>query len=397
MAISNIEDAIEELRKGRAIIVVDDEDRENEGDVVVAAEYVTPEQINFMARKGGGIICISLTSERLDELRLPLMVSENSARHATAFTVSVDVKEGATTGTSAFDRAATILAMVDENSKADDFARPGHIFPLRYSQGGVLVRAGHTEASVDLARLAGLKPAAVICEIMSDDGTMARMNELELFANEHKLLMVTIADLIAYRRQHEKLISEVANAQLPTQYGMFRAVAYKSAVDPAEHIALVMGDINPEEPTLVRVHSECLTGDVFGSRRCDCGTQMDMALKAIGEAGKGVFVYMRQEGRGIGLHNKIKAYALQDTGLDTVDANLKLGFPPDLRWYGIGAQILVDLKVKKMRLLTNNPKKVVGLDAYGLELVEQVSIISDPTKENKRYLETKRQKMGHIL
>ena len=397
MAIAKIEDAIEELRRGRPVIVVDDEDRENEGDVVVAAEKITPEQINFMARKAGGIICISMTGDRLDELELPLMVTENSARHETAFTISVDIKEGATTGTSAFDRAATILAMVDENAKPDDFARPGHIFPLRYAPGGVLVRAGHTEASVDLARLAGLQPAGVICEIMSDDGNMARMNELELFANEHKLLMVTIADLIAYRRQHEKLISEVANAQLPTEFGMFRAVAYKSMVDPAEHIALVMGDIDPEEPTLVRVHSECLTGDVFGSRRCDCGNQMNMALKAIGDAGKGVFVYMRQEGRGIGLHNKIKAYALQDSGLDTVDANIKLGFPPDLRWYGIGAQILVDLKVKKMRLLTNNPKKVVGLDAYGLELIEQLPIISDPTKENQGYLETKRQKMGHKL
>ena len=397
MPISPIDEAIREISEGKFVIVVDDADRENEGDLVVAAEMVTPEHINFMARKAGGIICASLQGERLDELELPLMVRENTARHATAFTISVDAKRGATTGTSAFDRAATVRALVDPDTRPSDLARPGHIFPLRYAKGGVLVRAGHTEAVVDLCRLGGVYPAGVICEVMAEDGSMARMPALERFAEEHQIKIVTIADLIAYRRRHEHLVTQVANAELPTRHGRFTAVAYRSVVDTEEHIALVMGEVDPEEPVLVRVHSECLTGDVFGSVRCDCGTQIDMALEAIAAEGRGVFVYMRQEGRGIGLHNKIRAYALQDDGLDTVEANLALGFAPDLRWYGIGAQILVDLGVRKMRLLTNNPRKVVGLDAYGLELVEQIPLLSTPTPENRRYLEAKRDKLGHSL
>jgi 3,4-dihydroxy 2-butanone 4-phosphate synthase/GTP cyclohydrolase II len=397
MALATIPEAIEDIKAGRFVIIVDDEGRENEGDLVMAAEKVTPEAINFMAKHARGLICLPVIGERLDELRIPLMVGENTSRHETAFTISIEAKHRVSTGISAYDRAVTIKAVLDPTTKPEDLARPGHTFPLRAREGGVLVRVGHTEAIVDLARLAGLYPAGVICEIMAEDGTMARFPELEVMAQQHGLKMVTIADLIAYRRRHERLVERMAQANLPTRYGEFIAIAYKSTIDPDEHVALVKGDISGQEPVLVRVHSECLTGDIFGSMRCDCGGQITMAMQAIANEGRGVFLYMRQEGRGIGLHNKIAAYALQDQGMDTVEANESLGFPADLRDYGIGAQILVDLGLRDIRLLTNNPRKVVGLEGYGLRVVETLPLIVTPNPINIHYLETKQQKMGHLL
>ena len=394
----SVEQAVIDIKNGKQVIIVDDEDRENEGDLAMAAEYVTPDDITFMATYGRGLICVPMIADKLESLNLPLMVQNNTATLSTAFTVSVDVLEGATTGISSFDRAATVKSLIDPSTKPEDLARPGHVFPLRYQEGGVLVRAGQTEAVVDLAKLAGLSPAGVICEIVSDDGTMARKPELEVFSQKHGVGIVTVADIIAYRREHEKIIERVADARIPTKYGEMNAVSYRSLVDTDEHVALVKGNINSDAPVLVRVHSECLTGDVFGSLRCDCGEQMQMSIQMIGEEqGSGVFLYMRQEGRGIGIHNKLKAYNLQDQGLDTVDANVELGFAPDLRHYGVGAQILVDLGVRTIRLLTNNPKKVVGLESFGLDIVERIPILSNPNDENKNYLDTKRDRLGHIL
>ena len=386
MPLSSIEDAINDIKSGGMVIVVDDEDRENEGDLTMAAEMVNADHINFMATYGRGLICVPMLGDRLDRLNLPLMVQQNTAPMTTAFTVSVDALNGATTGISAQDRATTIQALVDESTQPADLGRPGHIFPLRYVEGGVLKRTGQTEASIDLCRLAGLQEAAVICEIMADDGTMARMPDLDEFSDKHGIKIVSVADLIAYRRRHEKLIERVAEARVPTEFGEFTAVSYSSLVDVYEHVALVKGDIQPDDAVLVRVHSECLTGDVFGSSRCDCGDQIPLALSAIEEAGKGVLLYMRQEGRGIGIHNKLKAYALQDQGYDTVEANVMLGFAPDPRQYGVGAQILEDIGVKKMKLLTNNPTKRVGLEGFGLEVVERIAIVADYKPDNTEYI-----------
>jgi 3,4-dihydroxy 2-butanone 4-phosphate synthase/GTP cyclohydrolase II len=398
MPLASLEEALEDIQQGKCLIVVDDEKRENEGDLVMPADKVTPEAVNFMVTHARGLLCMPVIGERLDELEMPLMVNgSNSARHGTAFTVSIDYRKGTTTGISANDRAATIKAMIDPKAKPEEFARPGHLFPLRYEEGGVLVRPGHTEAIVDLARMAGLYPAGIVCEILNPDGTMARMPELEELSRKHDLNIISIAQIIAHRRRHEKLIERVAEARLPTVRSEFQIIAYKSMVDPGEHLAMVKGEWEPDEPVLVRIHSECLTGDVFGSVRCDCGEQIQLALDIIAKGGKGVFLYIRQEGRGIGLHNKIKAYSLQDNGRDTIEANEELGFESDLRHYGIAAQILAELGVKKMRFLTNNPRKMVGLSGYDLEIVERVPIETEVNEENRMYLRTKRSKMGHTL
>ncbi len=397
MGLSSIAEAIEDVKTGKFVIIVDDENRENEGDLALAAEKVTAEVINFMTLYARGLICLPMIGKRLDELRIPLMVGENTSRFSTAFTVSVEAKHRISTGISAADRAETIKAIIDPATQAEDLVVPGHMFPLRAREGGVLVRAGHTEAIVDLARLAGLYPAGVICEILDEDGSMARLPQLEAMSEQYGIKIVAIADLITYRRRHERLVHRVAEAELPTKYGEFTAIAYKSDIDPDEHLALIMGDISTEEPVLVRVHSECVTGDVFSNLRCDCGEQIALAMQSIVDEGRGIFLYMRQEGRGIGFRNKIRAYALQDKGLDTVEANLSLGFPPDLRDYGIGAQILAELGLHGIRLLTNNPRKVVGLEGYGLKVVETIPIIAPPNPYNRHYLETKQKKLGQLL
>jgi 3,4-dihydroxy 2-butanone 4-phosphate synthase/GTP cyclohydrolase II len=399
MALCTIEEAIADIRQGRMIILVDDENRENEGDLTVAAQSVTPEIINFMAIHGRGLICLAMAPDLIEKLDLPLMSSRNESRFGTAFTVSIEAKVGVSTGISAFDRATTVLTAVADNAKPEDLVSPGHVFPLRAKKGGVLVRAGQTEGSVDLARLAGMKSAAVICEIMREDGNMARMPDLEVFAAKHNMKIASIADLIRYRMRHDSLsVRRISEANLPTCHGGdFKVVAYESEVDNGVHLALIKGEITPDEPVLVRVHSQCLTGDVFGSLRCDCGPQLQAAMHTIAAEGKGVVLYMRQEGRGIGLANKIRAYCLQDRGKDTVEANEELGFAPDLRNYGVGAQILVDLGISQMRLMTNNPKKIVGLEGYGLEVIGRVPLEIQACEQNLHYLLTKKEKMGHII
>ena len=394
---ATVEEAIEEIRAGRFVVVIDDEARENEGDLVMAADFVTADHINFMAKHGRGLICMPMTGERIDELGIPMMVNaqDNGSMFGTPFTVSVEARSGVTTGISAADRARTVQVLIDPESTKRDIVMPGHLFPLRAREGGVLVRAGQTEATVDLCKLAGLYPAGVLCEIMRNDGTMMRLPDLKRFAARHGLKILSVEQLIAYRQQHEKLVERVTETVIPTPYGSWKAIAYRSMTDPDEHVALVMGDVSGDEPVLVRMHSQCVTGDVFGSMRCDCGEQLDKSMQLIGEEGRGVIVYMRQEGRGIGFHNKLRAYALQDVGMDTVEANLALGFEADRRDYGIGMQILVDLGLKKIRFLTNNPRKRAGLEGFGLEMVERVPIIAEPNEFNARYLEVKREKLGH--
>lgn len=397
-SIASVERALKTVKAGKLIIIVDDEDRENEGDLMVAAEKVTPDIINFMAKHGRGLICLSLTKTRLKELDLPLMVNDNTATFQTAFTVSIDAKEGITTGISAHDRAQTILVALDTRTEPSDLARPGHIFPLEAKEGGVLKRTGQTEASVDISRMAGLTPAGVICEIMNEDGTMSRMPELEEFSQTYDIPIVTIADLINYRMQKEILVTKIEEAQLPTKFGEFKILVYEDSIYHEQHVALVKGDLKRDEPTLVRAHSQCLTGDTFGSSRCDCGEQLQHSMQLIEKAGKGVILYiLNHEGRGIGLGNKIKAYAIQDQGMDTVEANEKLGFKADHRDYGLGAQILVSLGVNKLRLITNNPRKFIGLAGYGLEIVERIPVEIEPNAANLKYLKTKKEKLGHIL
>jgi 3,4-dihydroxy 2-butanone 4-phosphate synthase/GTP cyclohydrolase II len=397
MSLATTEELIEELRAGRMIILADDEDRENEGDLIMAAEWVTPEAINFMATHGRGLICLAMTQEQTDQLELPLMVANTNSKFKTNFTISIEAAEGVTTGISAYDRAHTIRTAIQDDVKPADIHTPGHIFPLVGRDGGLLVRAGHTEASIDLARMAGLKPAGVICEIMNEDGTMARMPELKVFAKKHALKVGTIADVIRHRLKHDSLVKREVEVRMPTEFGEFRLIGYTNAVDKAEHVALVMGEPDAERPCLVRVHSECLTGDVFTSRRCDCGSQLHAAMRQVSEAGEGVILYLRQEGRGIGLLNKLKAYNLQDAGHDTVEANKKLGFKADLRDYGIGAQILRDLGLRRLKLLTNNPKKIIALDGYGLEVSERVQLQAGAHEDNIAYLTAKRDRMGHML
>jgi len=398
MPFTTIENAIDAIARGEAVVVVDDANRENEGDLIIAAEKTTPETMGFMVRHTSGVICMPLEGTRLDELQLPMMVAENTTAYRTAFTVSVDAKRGTTTGISAADRTTTVHALIDPQTRPDDLARPGHIFPLRYRDGGVLKRAGHTEAAVDLARLAGLAPAGVLAEVVNDDGTMARLPELERFAAEHELMLISIADLIRYRRHREKLVRRISEARIPTKYGEFTAYVFESLLDGTEHMAFVRGEVAGKSNVLVRVHSECLTGDVFGSIRCDCGLQLDLALERVAEEDEGVIVYLRgHEGRGIGLGHKLRAYTLQDQGRDTVEANVELGFPIDSREYGIGSQILVDLGITTMRVMTNNPAKYGGLEGYGLEIVERVPLRSRPTDENIAYLRAKQEKMGHLL